>query len=87
MKPSDFNILPTSSIYWKFDDEVVARNIMAILARTGNEWRTLSFDEYKQERLKDSNWYDIEEYHFKRVNDYCRTEKAERLFSPTWKDI
>lgn len=39
MKPSDFLKHPYDSVLQHTEDEIVARNIMVILNRTGNEFR------------------------------------------------
>ena len=53
MKPSDFLEYPWNSVTKNSEYETIALNIMVILKRTGDEFRELSFDEYKTERLKD----------------------------------
>ena len=57
LKPSDFmGAHPFDSLMQKSESETIARNIMAILGRTGNKFRLLNWDEYKKERLKDGNF-------------------------------
>jgi hypothetical protein len=51
MKPSDFMRHPYDSIYQHMETEIVARNIMVILSRTGNTWRKLTWDEYQSEGI------------------------------------
>ena len=63
---------------------MVARNIMTILARTGNTWRELTWEEYKQEREKDGNFTMCEQSFFDRVKGYCVSAETARLFSPEW---
>ena len=46
MKPSDFRKHPLDSILQNTESEIVARNIMVILARTGDEFRLMEWDEY-----------------------------------------
>ncbi|MCP4394895.1 MAG: hypothetical protein GY804_11615 [Alphaproteobacteria bacterium] len=78
------------SIYRKSEMEVVAQNIMIILSRTGNEFRVLSWDEYKTERLKDGGFLKsikAEQSHFNKVFAMCSTEVSARKFSPTWADV
>ena len=66
------------------ESEMVAVNIMVILSRTGNEWRKLSFEEYKKERLKDGNYTYKEEHYFNAVVDYTTSAEAARGFCPGW---
>ena len=58
--PSDFKVFPWSSVSKNSETETIAQNIMIILSRTGNEFRELSWDEYKEERLKDGGFSDRE---------------------------
>jgi len=51
-RPCDFKNEPMMSVLKSDLAEVVARNIMVILCRTGNVFRELTFEEYKTERLK-----------------------------------
>lgn len=61
MKPSFFSSkYPWDSVFGKSECETIAQNIMKILQRTGDEFRTLSFEEYKDERLKDGNFSERE---------------------------
>lgn len=50
MKPSNFIAFPIESVFHNYEIEAVARNIMVILARTGDTFRSLEWDEYKAER-------------------------------------
>ena len=84
MKPSDFTEYPWSSVCRHCEDEVVAQNIMIILKRTGNEFRDLTWKEYKKERLKDGNFTMEEKECFEKVIWYCKSEKKARLFSKYW---
>lgn len=85
MKPSNFMKHPWSSVTQSAECENIARNIMVILYRTGDEFRHLEWDEYKAERLKDGNFSDIEKKYFDAVIDFCKNEDTAILFSPTWK--
>lgn len=85
MKPSDFTNLPTNSIIRKLEVEIVARNIMIILSRTGNIFRSLSWDEYRQERLRDDNFTEEEKKYFNEVAPWCLTGGKASLFSPIWR--
>lgn len=84
MKPSDFLRHPYDSIFQHTETEVVARNIMVILSRTGNKWRHLSWDEYQTERLKDGNFTGAEFREFEAAINYCTSEEQARQFSPEW---
>lgn len=52
-KPSHFKKFPFNSVENNCESEVIALNIITILARTGDVWRKLTWSEYKQERLND----------------------------------
>lgn len=84
MKPSDFTIKPTSSVLQKSESETIAANIMVILMRTGDTFRTLSWDEYKLERLKDGEFTESEKPFFEKVVDYCGSSIKAQSFSPVW---
>lgn len=87
MTPRDFmRIDPMDSVAQNSDAEDVARNIMVILARTGNVWRNLSWEEYESERAVDGKFAARRERHyFNHVIDYCESEQTARVFSPAWK--
>lgn len=85
MLPGDFATFPYDSVTQNTEHEVIARNIMIILARTGNIWRNLSWEEYVQERIKDGGYCYNEKSMFDKVVGYCVSEDAARLFSPSWK--
>ena len=82
--PSDFMKHPYDSIFQNTESEIVARNIMVILNRTGNTWRELSFEEYKELRTKDGNWSYKEEILFNKVSKYCVSEVMANKFSKNW---
>lgn len=86
MKPSDFKIHPWNSTAGSYEAETVARNIITILARTGDEWRPLDWAEYKAERLEDGNFSERERNYFDQVIGYCKSADTAVLFSPTWKE-
>lgn len=86
-KPSDYCIKPWDSVFQTAEHEIIAVNIMRILKRTGNEFRELTWDEYKTEREKDGNFTLREEVYFNDVIDYCKNEDTAKLFSKTWRDI
>lgn len=84
-KPSDFLKHPYDSVLQHTEDEVVARNIMVILKRTGNTWRPLSVDEYEKERMKDGGYTGLEIRSFEKVRSYCESAERAESFSPAWR--
>ncbi len=87
LKPSLFTILPIGSVCQKSEAETIATNIMVILKRTGDIFRKLTWEEYKEERLKDGKFSSGEASYFDMVIDYCTDAKSASLFSPAWKDV
>ena len=90
LSPNDFNKFPWSSVMNKTEAEIVARNIMCILGRTGNEWRELTWKEYVDERMKDGDrrsYVDNEREFFSEVCAYTVNAKQAAKFSPTWSAI
>jgi len=85
--PKDFRAYPYSSVLHKNEYEVIAQNIMKILSRTGNAWRTLSLAEYIEERGKDSKVDETERIRFVSVSSWCVSEEQARLFSNSWLKI
>ena len=84
MKPSNFTDYPWSSVLQNSESETIAQNIMKILKRTGNEFRPLYWEEYKEERLKDGNFSSNEKSIFESVITYCKSPQTAILFSKTW---
>ena len=82
--PADFTKYPWSCVFQSSEAEVIAVNIMKILKRTGNEWRKLSWEEYKKERLQDGNFSEREQEYFNKVIDYCQSPETAKLFSKEW---
>lgn len=68
----------------KSEHETIAQNIMVILARTGDEFRELTFEEYKTERLKDKNFSDREEKYFNEAIKFCKSADTAKCFSKSW---
>jgi hypothetical protein len=86
MKPSDLtSTFPTGSIARKWECEMIAANIAVILERMGDEFKTITFNEYKCERLKDGNFSEKESTHFDKVIDYFKSSDTAALFSPAWR--
>jgi hypothetical protein len=84
MKPENFTSYPWSSILQKSESETIAQNIMVILNRTGNKFRTLSFEEYKSERIKDGNFSEREKGYFDDVIKYCGDAESALQFCKGW---
>lgn len=88
MKPSNFQKASAmGSVLQKAEAETVAENIMTILKRTGNEFRKLTYDEYKAERMKDGNYSSGEEKYFNQVIDYTISPDTAKLFAPDWRAV
>lgn len=85
-QPSQFMKHPYDSVFANFEKEVVARNIMVILKRTGDTFRELSWEEYRTERLKDKGFHESEIVAFDSVVGYTITEENARQFSLEWKE-
>lgn len=84
MKPSDFTTHPYSSVFMKSEHETVATNIMVILKHTGNTFRDLSWQEYKEERLKDGDFSSEEQRFFNDVKPYTVNSEVAKTFSKSW---
>ncbi len=88
MNPSIFNEYPWGSMLQNHQSEVVAQHIMDILARSGDVFRDLAWDEYIVWRLKDGNFSEFEKQYFDNVIYLAKGEKTQVLnFSKTWKDL
>lgn len=83
--PKTFCMHPWNSVTQECESEIIARNIMVILSRTGDTFRELTWDEYVLEREKDDGCGD-EESRFDDVVDYCKSAETAVLFSKTWKE-
>jgi len=88
LSPSDFYPIDAyNCVLKKREFEIIARNIMVILARTGDKFRKLSWNEYESERKKDKNFTDREEYFFDMVIDYCSSSDKAMTFCENWENI
>ncbi len=67
LRPSLFTMYPGSSILNRMEYEHIALFMMQILARTGDEFRSLSWAEYREERIK--GWKDDIQYAFQEGED------------------
>lgn len=84
MKPSDFTKHPFDSMLHNNECETVARNIMVILARTGDEFRLLEWNEYMQQRKQDGYFTALEQRFFDRVVGFCVSEASALAFCKNW---
>ncbi len=75
---------PYDSVVAEYIHEMVAMNIMVILARNGNTFRLLGWNEYKKERKIDGDFSDKEREYFDVVVRHCSTEELARKFSIEW---
>jgi hypothetical protein len=78
---------PWDSITRNGESEIVWFNIIKILARTKNVWRTLDWDEYKEERLKDKHFSDRERMYFDNVLKWTESNEACEKFRQTEKKL
>ena len=85
LEPSSYTSHPMSSLSREWEAEQIARNIMVILSRTGNEWRTLTWEEYCTERQKDGNFSEMEKPYFDRVISYCKSAEDADRFCSSWR--
>jgi len=85
--PNDLRVQPMSSVTKNSESETIAMNIMIILGSNGNEFRKLSYSEYKQRRLDDGNFSESEKIFFDRVIEYTLSLESAALFSNVWKEI
>ena len=83
-KPSYFTKYPWHSVFNKSECETVALNIMFILARKGNYFRELPWEEYKSERIIDGNFSEKEQSFFEKVVPYCKSPETAITFSESW---
>jgi hypothetical protein len=84
MNPSNFLKVPFDSVLKNSESETIARNIMVILSRTGNQWRSLSWEEYKEARVKDGNFTQSERQYFDKVAGFCVAAESAKAFCPSW---
>jgi hypothetical protein len=71
----------------KSEHETIAANIITIMKRTGDEWRALSWDEYRHEREKDGNFGMGERKYFDDVIEYTASALDASYFCAAWKQI
>lgn len=86
MKPSNFTSFPNDSVLHNYELEEVALNIMIILSRTGDTFRTLTWWEYRAERQVDGHFTEGEHDYFDKVIAYCHSQETAALFSSVWAD-
>ena len=82
MVPSKYRSFPSGSIFQKWEAEMIFRNIIVILWRTGDTWRPLSWEEYMKERKKDGNFSYAEKEYFDQVVGYTNDpDSASSIFN------
>lgn len=84
--PSQFTNYPWNCVFKKAECEIVAKNIMLILKRTGDVFRELTYEEYEQERKKDGKYSDSEKRFFDQVAPFCKSAEEAKSFSKEWQD-
>jgi hypothetical protein len=57
---------------------------MKILKRSGNEFRDLSYDEYKAHRINDGDFSPSEKHYFSAVIKFCKSADTAKCFSDAW---
>lgn len=88
MKPSEFSTKSTmGSIAKRHEPEVIAVNVMKILARNGDTFRLLSWEEYAAERQEDGNFTERERPYFDQVVNYCASSHGAAAFCPGWAEV
>lgn len=85
MKPSNYTSFPWDSVSQNTETEIVAQNIMKILKRTGDTFRILSWEEYKEERMKDGNFSENECGYFLNVRMWCISSERADDFCKDWR--
>lgn len=75
---------PFCSVFQNTETEIVADNIMKILARTGDAWRELTWEEYQVERKKDKGFSSMEKRYFETVLKYTVSYEQALRFSEEW---
>jgi len=70
-RPSEYlSKFPSGSILYDYSSEQVIYNCLVILAKTGNTFRPLTFEEYQKVRKEDGCFSINERPHFDRVQKY-----------------
>jgi hypothetical protein len=84
LRPKDFTCEPWDSVLRNKESEIIARNIMKILARTGNTFRPITWEEYVIKRKEDTTECTDSESTFYQVVVYCTCAEQAIKFSPDW---
>ena len=85
--PKDYIGKYWDSVFQNIQTEIVWNNIILILSRTGDYWRTLTWEEYKNERINDaptdkSGFCEFQEKPlFAKALPYTSSEKAASDFT------
>jgi uncharacterized Zn finger protein len=84
LRPRDFVAVPDGSIFPSTEHEIIASNIMKILARTDNRFRPITWDEYWSESSKDRSQVTDDPGVFFQVVVHCISAEQAVLVSPVW---
>ncbi len=88
LPPSAFkDTRPMGSVYQNNESEIVARNIVTILAREGDTWRQLDEETYVKHREKDGEWSEGERFLFKQIKGDITSFLDAVTLSPRWAQI
>ncbi len=82
--PEKYLSFPSSSVLQNWERERIALNINIIRNRLGLGFVPITEELYKEERLKDGNWNEIEITNFRVVIPNIITEVQCQLFCPKW---
>ncbi|MFS1427789.1 hypothetical protein LMH73_011690 [Vibrio splendidus] len=86
-KPSDYRGYPFASVTKTSECETVARNIMTMMQRNGDEFQLITPEIYRAERLKNGatdKAVDRELPFYNRVIDYMVSPESVEKFCPSW---
>jgi hypothetical protein len=84
LKPSDFYLDPFMSVFGNADHESIARGIMAILVEDGDEWREVTWEEYRDRYNQTDDPILGDFRRFPKVSEYCQSPEKARTFSRNW---
>lgn len=86
-KPSDYRGFPFGSIAKNNQSETIARNIMTIMHRNGDEFQPVSAEMYRTERLKDGatdKAIDGEMHYYNSVIEHMQSPETVEAFCKGW---
>lgn len=85
LRPKEFIFYPSNPVLQTAEAEIVAQNIMKFLAfKMGNKWQPITWEKYKELRLKDGEFIEGEKEYFDKVIPYCKNADTAQLFSEEW---